>query len=155
MLVKWFHHAIPARYDWEWLKRMGCYLDGSNPPAGFSNAGEKIYYWALVLAGATLVVSGFYLLFPNFGFERGPMQTANIVHAVSSLVLVAFVLLHIYLGTIGMRGAYDAMRHGYVDEAWAHEHHAYWYEDIQAGKIPAHRSQPLVIADETETPRPA
>jgi formate dehydrogenase subunit gamma len=133
MLVKWFHHAIPARYDWEWLKRMGGYLDGSNPPAGFSNAGEKIYYWALVLAGATLVVSGFYLLFPNFGFERGPMQTANIVHAVSSLGLVAFVLLHIYLGTIGSEGVFEGMISGEVDEAWARKNHPVWLEEVQHG----------------------
>ena len=54
-----------------------------------------------------------------------------------------------------MRGAYKAMRTGYVDEEWAREHHAYWYEDIKAGKIPAQRSQPLVIADDAETARPA
>jgi len=39
-----------------------------------------------------------------------------------------------------MKGAYRAMRHGYVDDAWAHEHHSLWAEDIRAGKIPAKRS---------------
>jgi formate dehydrogenase subunit gamma len=47
---------------------------------------------------------------------------------------------HIYIGTIGMRGAYSAMRNGYVDEAWAKEHHEYWYEDVKSGKVPAERS---------------
>ena len=47
---------------------------------------------------------------------------------------------HIYLGTIGMRGAYKAMRTGYVDEAWAKEHHEWWYDDVKSGKIPAQRS---------------
>jgi formate dehydrogenase subunit gamma len=64
-------------------------------------------------------------------------------------------LLHIYLGTIGMRGAYKAMRNGYVSEEWAREHHAYWYEDLKAGKIPVQRSQPLVPPDDVEKVRPA
>lgn len=133
MLIKWFHHAIPASYDREWLKRMGGYLDGSDPPAGFANAGEKLYYWTLVLAGATLVISGFYLLFPNFGFERAAMQTSNIVHAVSSLILVAFVLLHIYLGTLGSEGALEGMITGEVDEAWARRNHGVWLDEVQHG----------------------
>jgi len=44
------------------------------------------------------------------------------------------------MGTIGMKGAYSAMRTGYVDEGWAKEHHALWYDDIKAGKIAAQRS---------------
>jgi formate dehydrogenase subunit gamma len=28
------------------------------------------------------------------------------------------------------------MRYGYVDEAWAKEHHEYWYNDVAAGKLP-------------------
>jgi formate dehydrogenase subunit gamma len=47
-----------------------------------------------------------------------------------------------------MRGAYRAMRTGYVDETWAKEHHQYWYEDVQAGKIPVQRSKlPAADAD--------
>ena len=75
------------------------------------------------------------------------------VHAAAAVLMMCMIALHIYLGTIGMRGAYRAMREGYVDEAWAKEHHAYWYEDIQAGKIPAQRSKPLVIVDDTQTVR--
>ena len=36
-----------------------------------------------------------------------------------------------------MEGAYEAMRHGYVDETWAKEHHEYWYNDVKAGRIPS------------------
>ena len=151
MLIKWVGHAIPARYDWEWIKRIGGYLDGSDPPAGFSNAGEKAYYWTLVLIGATLVVSGFWLLFPNFGFERGPMQTANIVHAVSALILVTFVILHIYLGTIGSEGAFEGMVSGEVDEAWARKNHPVWLEEVQHGTSrPADTAaRPAVMAART------
>jgi formate dehydrogenase subunit gamma len=41
---------------------------------------------------------------------------------------------HIYLGTLGVAGAYQAMRTGYVDEVWAKEHHEYWYQDVKAGR---------------------
>jgi formate dehydrogenase subunit gamma len=133
MLVKWFHHSIPASYDRQWLKQVGGYLDGSHPPAGFANAGEKMYYWTLVLGGLALVISGFYLLFPNFGFERAAMQTANIVHSLSGLVLVAFVLLHIYLGTLGSEGAFEGMVTGEVDEGWARQHHSVWLEEVERG----------------------
>jgi len=131
MLLKWFHHNIPASYDLEWLKKAGGYLGGGHPPAGFANAGEKAYYWTLVIAGTTLVASGFWLLFPNLGFERDAMQNANIVHAVSSLVLTAFVCLHIYLGTLGSEGALEGMLTGEVDEGWARQHHGVWLEEVQ------------------------
>jgi formate dehydrogenase subunit gamma len=149
MLVKFFHHSLPAKYDLQWLKQVGGYLDGSHPPAGFVNAGEKLFYWTLVFAGTGLVVSGFWLLFPNLGFERAAMQTANIVHGVTALILVTFVCLHIYLGTLGSEGAFEGMRSGYVDEGWAHQHHSVWLEDVQRGEsarpaAPPH--QPSVTA---------
>src|SRR6266566_4683809 len=52
-------------------------------------------------------------------------------------VVIAISLGHIYLGTIGLDGAYEAMRTGYVDEAWAREHHEYWYNDVKSGKVKA------------------
>jgi len=71
------------------------------------------------------------------------------------VLMMSMFTLHIYLGTIGMRGAYKAMRTGWVDEAWAREHHEYWYEDIVAGKIPAQRSGQAAAAQDVETPRAA
>ena len=35
-----------------------------------------------------------------------------------------------------MEGAYRAMRDGYVDEEWAKEHHALWYQEVKDGKRP-------------------
>ena len=68
------------------------------------------------------------------------MQISHMVHAAATCLMMAMFMGHIYMGTIGMRGAYSAMRTGYVDETWAKEHHELWYNDIQAGKIPAQRS---------------
>jgi formate dehydrogenase subunit gamma len=135
MLVKFFHHSLPAKYDLQWLKQVGGYLDDSHPPAGFVNAGEKMFYWTLVIAGAGLVVSGFWLLFPNLGFDRAAMQTANIAHGVTSLILITFVCLHIYLGTLGSEGAFEGMVTGYVDEGWAHQHHSVWFDEVEQAKV--------------------
>ena len=151
MLLKWFHHNIPAAYDLEWIKKVGGYLGGGHPPAGFANAGEKAYYWTLVFAGTALVVSGFYMLFPNLGFDRAAMQNANIVHGVSALILTAFVCLHVYLGTLGSEGALEGMITGEVDEGWAAQHHGVWLEEIQHGSGAARHEAPAGRSAEAPT----
>ena len=131
---------IPKGYDGQWLSKFGGMLDRSgntHPSSGKFNAGEKALFWVLVcFLGVLLVLSGYVLLFPNFDQTRSTMQIANIVHIGAALLAIAMACFHIYLGTVGMRGAFDAMRYGYVDEAWAKEHHEYWYNDVVAGKLP-------------------
>ena len=70
------------------------------------------------------------------------MQLANVIHAIAAVLFMAGALGHTYMGTIGLRGSYQAMKTGYVDEGWAREHHGHWYEDIRDGKIPVQRSAP-------------
>jgi formate dehydrogenase subunit gamma len=139
MLVVWMKESLPRAYDLQWLKMGGGYLDKSkHPPAGFVNAGEKIWFWFLFFFGIALCVSGVFLLFPNLGFERSAMQLAHIVHAVTGMGLIAFSLGHIYLGTAGNEGSLEGMITGEVDEAWAKAHHGLWYDEIKKeGKRPA------------------
>ncbi|HEY0824065.1 MAG TPA: formate dehydrogenase subunit gamma [Ramlibacter sp.] len=159
MIVGYARDNLPQRGDMGWLVRLGGLLGGKHaeePPSNRYNAGEKLMFWGGVFfLGVIVVASGLYLdkLLPGMNYERQPMQVAHMVHAVSTALMVAMFLGHIYLGTLGMRGAYGAMRTGYVDEEWAKEHHRYWYEDIKAGKIPAQRSKPLTIVDDTQTVR--
>jgi formate dehydrogenase subunit gamma len=126
------------KHDFAWIRKFGGLFSDKDVPSGKFNGGEKLWFWGgLLVCGVIVSGSGLILDFPNFGQTRSAMQTANIVHlAVASLFMVVG-LGHIYMGTIGMAGAYDAMRTGYVDEAWAKEHHEYWYNDIKAGKVPA------------------
>ena len=134
---------LPAKGDLIWLLKGGGILSGKEVPSHRFNAGEKVVFWGGVfLLGAVVVASGFVLdkIVPGMVYERGTMQVAHMVHAVATVLMMAMFLGHIYIGTIGMEGAYDAMRTGYVDETWAKEHHELWHADIQAGKIPAQRS---------------
>jgi formate dehydrogenase subunit gamma len=145
MVVPWIGQNIPKGHDLTWIKMGGGYLDKSkHAPAGFVNAGEKIWYWLLFFGGIAVVWSGFYLLFPNLGWERGTMQLAHIVHAISGVALIAFSLGHIYLGTLGNEGSFEGMWTGEVDEAWAKHHHNLWYDEVKkqgtrpaAGQAPA------------------
>jgi formate dehydrogenase subunit gamma len=150
----------PERGDLHWLARAGGAFSKTRdePPSGRFNAGEKVIFWAGVLfLGVVVVASGLVMdkLIPNVDYERSTMQVAHMVHSVATVLMMSMFTLHIYLGTIGMRGAYKAMRTGWVDEEWAREHHEYWYEDIRAGKIPAQRSAQPAAAQDVETPRAA
>jgi formate dehydrogenase subunit gamma len=134
---------MPRAADATWLRKAGGMFGGQEPPSHRFNGGEKVVFWAGVfLLGATAVGSGLVLdkLIPGLQYVRGDMQIAHMIHSVAAVLMICMFLGHIYLGTIGTRGAYRAMRYGYVDDEWAHEHHALWAEDIRAGKIAAKRS---------------
>ncbi len=134
---------LPSREDWAWLVRFGGMLGGQEVPSHRFNAGEKVLFWlGVFLLGAVVIASGLVLdkLIPGLIYERTTMQVSHMIHAVAAVVMMAMFMGHIYMGTIGMQGAYKAMRTGYVDETWAKEHHELWANDIAAGKIPAQRS---------------
>ena len=124
-------------------------LGGGEVPSHRFNAGEKVVFWGgVIVLGLVVVGSGLVLdkLVPGMTYARGDMQVAQMIHAVAAVLMMALFFGHIYMGTIGMKGAYRAMKTGYVDEGWAREHHALWYDDIRAGKIPAHRTPPTTPA---------
>jgi formate dehydrogenase subunit gamma len=136
---------LPKAYDAVWLRKGGGLLSGQEVPSHRFNAGEKVVFWGgVLLLGAIVVGSGLVLdmLIPGLVYARGDMQIAHMIHAVAAILMMAMFLGHIYIGTLGMKGAYSAMRTGYVSEAWAREHHELWAEDVRAGKIPAQRSAP-------------
>jgi formate dehydrogenase subunit gamma len=145
VFVTFVRDNLPAKGDFTWLRRAGGLMSGKEVPSHRFNAGEKVIFWAGVFAlGLVVVASGLVLdkLVPGFGETRGQMQVAHMVHAIATVLMMAMFLGHIYIGTIGMKDSYKAMRTGYVDEAWAKEHHEWWYDDVKAGKIPAQRSAP-------------
>jgi formate dehydrogenase subunit gamma len=146
VFVTFLRDNWPQRGDLHWLARGGgLFSKKGEPPSNRFNAGEKAIFWiGVFLLGIVVASSGLVLdkLIPDLVYDRRTMQIAHMVHNVGTVLMIAVFFFHIYLGTIGMRGAYTAMREGYVDETWAREHHKYWYDDIAAGKIPAQRSSP-------------
>jgi formate dehydrogenase subunit gamma len=133
--------------DFQWLKEGGGIVGYRHPPAYRFNAGQKMIYWIVVLGGGAVAVSGYLLMFPFYGTSIKAMQIAEIVHGTAAVLFVAIMLAHIYIGTIGMEGAFEGMWDGTVDENWAREHHRLWLEREQArGRVapppPAARVQP-------------
>jgi formate dehydrogenase subunit gamma len=56
------------------------------------------------------------------------LQLANVVHALGGIVMIAIIIAHIYIGSLGMEGAFEAMGSGEVDLNWAKEHHSVWVD---------------------------
>lgn len=148
--VVWIRHNFPHWRDVVWLaKGGGMFVKGSHPPAWKFNAGQKILFWLVMLGGLSLSASGLALMFPfqtalfaktfallnmvglNLPTNLTPvqeMQYATSWHGIVALVLTVLIVAHIYIGTLGMQGAFSAMGSGQVDVNWAKEHHSLWAE---------------------------
>ncbi|WIY26043.1 formate dehydrogenase subunit gamma [Parasedimentitalea psychrophila] len=162
IFVMWVAHNLPDRTDLVWIRQAGGIVGSKHPPAKKFNAGQKVIFWSVILLGALISLTGVSLLFPyelplfakSFAFANDiglagllrlgelsetmapqeEMQLAQMWHAILAFLLMAIVIAHIYIGSVGMEGAYDAMGSGEVDEAWAKQHHSLWLEEIQQGQ---------------------
>ena len=143
VLITFMKDNIANLSDLLWLKNAGGMLGKEQVPSHRFNPAEKgMYWWGMFFPGLIAVASGLVLdkLIPGFGDTRGQMQIVHMAHLTATAIMMAMLFGHIYMGTVGVRGAYKAMKTGWVDEEWAAEHHKLWYDDIAAGKIPAKRS---------------
>lgn len=163
----WVANNLPNRTDLKWLAMGGgIFKKGVHPPAKKFNAGQKLIFWSVIVLGASISASGLSLLFPFempmfaatfakmnalgltelLGMEplrtvlapQEEMQLAQLWHTIVSCVLIVIIIAHIYIGSVGMEGAYDAMGSGEVEEQWAREHHSLWLDEIEAGKPKSH-----------------
>jgi formate dehydrogenase subunit gamma len=147
IFLMWVGGNIPTRVDIEWLKRGGGMIGHDHPPAYRFNAGQKLIYWIVVLGGGAAAVSGYMLIFPFYGTTIETMQQAEIAHSIVAMLFIAAMLAHIYIGTIGMEGAFEAMGSGTVDLNWAREHHSLWLEEEGArSRMDSSKPQPTVVA---------
>ncbi len=140
MFLMWVSENFPTAADIEWLK-MGGGMGKSRrqAPAWKFNAGQKLLYWLVVLAGAAMMISGYMLIFPFYGgLTIGSMELSEVFHGVVAMLFIALILGHIYIGTLGMEGAFESMSEGTVDVNWAKEHHSLWLDEQEArGNVPA------------------
>jgi formate dehydrogenase subunit gamma len=130
------------------LLKVGGLFGGEHMPSHRFNAGEKVVFWiGGIVLGLVVVASGLVLdkLVPGLGEMRGQMQVAHIVHGVASMLMMALFFGHIYMGTLGVPGAMQGMKTGYVDESWAKEHHEDWYDEVrhQTPRVPRGAAGPI------------
>lgn len=141
MFLMWVASNLPTRVDVEWIKRGGGMLGGDEPPAFRFNAGEKLIFWLVVIGGGAVATTGYILMFPFYGTGIASMQLAQVVHSLVGVLYIAAMLVHAYMGTIGMEGAFEGMGSGDVDVNWAKSHHLLWYEEevarAELGRAPA------------------
>lgn len=137
IVLIFFRDNLPQKVDIDWIKQGGGFIKSKHAPAGRFNPGEKAVYWLSLGAGVAVSASGFLLLFPFYGTNIAEMQLAQVVHAVVAVLFVSLILAHIYIGTLGMEGAFEAMATGEVDRNWAREHHDVWLaEQLKKGTGP-------------------
>lgn len=138
MFLMWVAWNFPSGVDLRWIREGGGIVGSKHPPARRFNAGQKAIYWVVVLGGGAAAVTGYLLMFPFYATDVAGMQTAQMVHAIVGVVFVAIMLAHIYIGTIGMQGAFEAMGKGEVDVNWARQHHSLWLEkQSEKGRVPS------------------
>ncbi len=142
IFLMWIGGNIPNRTDVEWFKRGGGIVGKDHPPAYRFNGGQKLIYWIVVLGGAAVAISGYILMFPFFGTTVSGVQLAQIIHGIVGALFIAAMLGHIYIGTIGMEGAFEAMGSGDVDVNWAKEHHKLWLEEEMGKGSSRAKAQP-------------
>jgi formate dehydrogenase subunit gamma len=133
MFLLWVGRNLPTAADVQWVKMAGGMFDkddSTHAPAWKFNAGQKMLYWLVIFASVAIIISGFMLLFPfYYGLTVGDMELAEVFHGVVAMLFLSLIVAHIYLGTIGMEGAFEAMGDGHVDVNWAKEHHNLWYAE--------------------------
>ncbi len=176
ILVLWIKENIPNKTDLKWIAvGGGIFKKGVHPPAKKFNAGQKVIFWSVILLGGSISISGLSLLFPfempmfaktfavlnstgvpemlGFGIlpeQLAPheeMQYAQLWHSIVAFVMMAIILAHIYIGSVGMEGAYDAMGSGQVEEQWAREHHSLWVDEVKAKEAAAPKSPSAAPAE--------
>jgi formate dehydrogenase subunit gamma len=132
IVILWVRDNLPERTDWAWLKAGGGFFGRKEPDSRRFNAGQKLVFWSVAVFGIALSVTGIFMLFPFWALDINGMQVAQYIHSVGAVLFIAIIIAHIYIGTLGMEGAYEAMWSGQVDLAWARHHHRAWVEEQQA-----------------------
>ncbi|MEZ5585199.1 MAG: formate dehydrogenase subunit gamma [Candidatus Competibacteraceae bacterium] len=146
MIVVWIKDNFPIKADFEWAKTAGGMWGNKHPPAGKTNAGEKLMFWQFVFTGLALIVTGLILNFPNFGQTREIMQWAHVIHVVAAVIAIVTTLGHMYMALFGVEGALEGMVNGKVDAAWAKQHHDLWYDELRAKGVKPEPAAPKEAA---------
>ncbi|MBT3237263.1 MAG: formate dehydrogenase subunit gamma [Rhodospirillaceae bacterium] len=128
MFIVYVKENMPRAIDMDWITKGGILFRGDVPSWKY-NVAEKIWFWLAIIAGVALSFTGVFMDFPFISSGTEQLQLFSIIHAIGAVIVIAAAIGHIYIGTIGVEGAFDGMVTGEVDENWAKEHHSLWAEE--------------------------
>jgi formate dehydrogenase subunit gamma len=135
-VFQFLNWLAPMRWrggDRKWLGRFKGYVTNAetNEPdyVGFFNAGQKLYFWAIVGSSVLFLLTGLIMWFPEV-FGRIPVAISYVLHDIAALLMLAGFIIHIYEGTAAQPGTFQAMTRGTVREEWAWTHHPAWYAEV-------------------------
>jgi formate dehydrogenase subunit gamma len=142
--LNWLQPMSWTADDTRWLRRMKDYVanTGTREPeyVDFFNAGQKIYFWAIVTCAIVFLVSGVPMWFPNT-FGRPAAAIGYVLHDIAALAMLVGFVVHVYEGTAVAPGTFRSMVRGTVEKRWAWTHHPAWYRR-DAGRAPRREDGP-------------
>jgi formate dehydrogenase subunit gamma len=115
--------------DRRWMRHLKAYITNAEAEpqdVGFFNAGQKLYFWAIVISALVFLISGIPLWFPAT-FGRFTVALSYILHDIAALLMLAGFIIHIYEATAAQPGTFQSMTRGTVEKRWAWTHHPGWY----------------------------
>jgi formate dehydrogenase subunit gamma len=128
-----WRHNLMTKADRQWMRQLNDVVENREeklPEVGKYNAGQKLLFYVLILCMLGLFVSGIVIWREYFAFyfPIWVIRAASVVHAVSALVLICAIIVHIY-AAIWVKGSLTAMLRGYVTAGWAWKHHRAWFRE--------------------------
>lgn len=133
MFRRW---AAPMRLDADdrlWLRKAHKYATHNTaglPETGRFNGGQKMLFWLQSIAAILLLASGIVLWFPET-MPRALRLAAVLIHPLAAIAAIGGIIVHIYMGTAAVPGAFRGMIQGWVRPGWAASHHPKWYRETQ------------------------
>lgn len=117
--------------DRKWFAAGGGYLSraGSHFDIGKYNPGQKLFAIFIGIATLVLGITGIFIWAPT-SFHRWIVQLSLMLHGLMFVCSIMFMVVHVYLATIGNPGTIDAMLYGNVSRRWARKHHPKWYREL-------------------------
>jgi formate dehydrogenase subunit gamma len=116
--------------DTRWIRRLREYVTNAETHepdyVDFFNAGQKVYFWAIVVSAIVFLMSGVPMWFPNV-FGGAIVAVGYVLHDVAAVIMLVGFIVHVYEGTAVAPGTFRSMVRGTVERRWAWTHHPAWY----------------------------
>jgi formate dehydrogenase subunit gamma len=131
--INWAGPMAWGEADRRWLRRLRKYITNEEllegEDVGFFNAGQKLYFWTIVVCGVLFLITGILMWFDHV-VGRWIVAISYVVHDVAALVMLAGFIIHIYESTAHQPGTFRSMIEGTVTESWAWTHHPAWFRAV-------------------------